>query len=604
MKKPKSLRTRMVGAIFFSLLLLWAVMMLILHSSTENRIQIEIDERLDSTERQVLERCQSIIAGDMPEGDKRALLEYYLSSSADALNKWDSAAVVMRLYDAQGNETARTQLAWGMADAPEGEQTDSSSMSYHLSMDRALRDDHALLAYINWILTHRVRANGYELYPSDASVSPGDGTVAMVTGVVEHNHIEVQRITLHRPDGTEEVILEAGAGEFDGETLATLRLSRLTLESSLAPILWHSGDGRVWSEKLDLKALLAHYRFAETKLDAFYKQNGAPTNMSSSGGYVIYAGNRIGSSVAMGFYYDRGYLAHRELLPTYFFTLLVALGLGWFLSKYLSRKLTRSLEELSEAVGKGHSCCDRSPIAEVNLLAAAFNAAQGKMANDLKREQDLTRAVAHELKTPLAILRSHAEALQEDIDPAKRERYLAIIMDESDHMAALVGELLDLSRMEAGAEKLNREAVDLKALTERVFAHLQNLARVTLNLEPLSVSGDPRLLERAVSNYASNALRHVREGGEIRVALRREGENALLTVENDGDPIPPESLSHLWDTFYKADSARTRGQGTGLGLAIVKSIATLHGGTCGVENRPGAVAFTLSLSCTPTNSVV
>lgn len=320
--------------------------------------------------------------------------------------------------------------------------------------------------------------------------------------------------------------------------------------------------------------------------------------------------NNMGGNSVSGLGYATYFPLHMaflELWRTYLFTFMAALALTLFFSARAAKRFgvpVASLHYAAQSNGNTDNYRVESGIRELDdlgeslaRLTKAEKEAKWKIQEDLKREQSLTRAVAHELKTPLAILRSHAEALSEDIAPTKREQYLGIIMDESDRMAALVGELLDLSRMEAGAEVLNREEVDLKTLTERVFAPLQNLTRVSLILESLTLSGDPKLLERAISNYASNALRHCAEGGEIRVSLRAEGGSAVLTVENDGEPIPTEALPRLWDTFYKADTARTRTGGTGLGLAIVRSIATLHGGSCGAENRKEGPVFRLSLPC-------
>ncbi len=597
MKKPKTLRKRMMGAIFFSLLLLWAVVMFMLHRNTVDRIEIEVFNQISESERMLRSDIQGVLEGTLPTEDKQALIEYYLSNNANILNGRDGA-LSFRMYDPQGKETVRTQLAYGMADT----EIDYGSKRYHLSMDEAL-DDEGMLAYLNWIVAHRDRSHDYELRAPEGYRYPGDGTVALVTGVVENNHIRVQRIALRHPDGSESLVLEGKNGAFTGEKLTTIEFPTLTLESPLLPILWWNDKGQR-SEKVDLKARLARYRFAERKMDAFYAESGAPTNMVSSGGYVNYEGRYDGTSLAQGFYYSAERLAGKELLSVYLFTLMVVVAMGLLLSRELSHRLAEPLEELSQAAEKSQPCAENGGIKEVNALAAAFNAARKKLSDDLRREQDLTRAVAHELKTPLAILRSHAEALSEDIDPAKREQYLSIIMDESDRMAALVGELLDLSRMEAGAEELKRETVDLDGLTRRVFSRIESLTRVTLQLESVTVQGDEALLERAISNYASNALRHCRRGGEIRVTLRREGELARLTVENDGDPIPPDALPRLWDTFYKADAARTRGAGTGLGLAIVRGVVKLHCGDCGAQNLPDGPSFWLALPCNPADPMV
>ncbi len=233
------------------------------------------------------------------------------------------------------------------------------------------------------------------------------------------------------------------------------------------------------------------------------------------------------------------------------------------------------------------------------VLLAVFTAFI--QARAVRRERAFTRAAAHELKTPLAVLRTHAEALREDIAPEKRERYLDVILDESDRMNALVGQLLDLSRLEAGAE-LRREPVELKALIEAVFARLGPAAQgegimLALDLQPLRVEGDPRRLEELVTELGANAIRHCPAGGGVRVSLCREGRKARLKVENDGLPIPARDLSRLWEPFYRGDKSRSRESGgSGLGLALVRGTAEAHKGTCWAENCSGGVCFTVELS--------
>lgn len=233
------------------------------------------------------------------------------------------------------------------------------------------------------------------------------------------------------------------------------------------------------------------------------------------------------------------------------------------------------------------------------LALAVFTA--HVQARSVRRERAFTRAAAHELKTPLAVLRTHAEALKEDISPEKRGAYLDVILDESDRMSTLVGQLLDLSRLEAGAE-LRREPLDLAALTAEVLARLEPAAQVgaialVLDLVPVQVEGDRRRLEELLAELGTNALKHCPPGGEVRVVLRLEGNRARLSVENDGPAIPAEDLPHLWEPFYKGDKSRSReGGGSGLGLALVKGAAEAHKGTCRAENRSGGgVRFTIEL---------
>ena len=218
----------------------------------------------------------------------------------------------------------------------------------------------------------------------------------------------------------------------------------------------------------------------------------------------------------------------------------------------------------------------------------------------IRRERAFTRAAAHELKTPLAVLRTHAEALREDIDPAKRGQYLDTVVAESDRMAALVGSLMDLARLESGG-KVEREPLDLAALVGNGAARLSLLAEeknieLRTKLAPASMLGDRLRLEEVVDNLADNALRHCTPGGAVTVSLAQKGRRITLTVDNDGAPIPQKHLDRLFEPFYRGDEGRSRADGgTGLGLAIVRAAVEAHGGRCWAVNRTGGVTFTVVL---------
>ena len=218
----------------------------------------------------------------------------------------------------------------------------------------------------------------------------------------------------------------------------------------------------------------------------------------------------------------------------------------------------------------------------------------------IRRERAFTRAAAHELKTPLAVLRTHAEALREDIDPAKRGQYLDTVVAESDRMAALVGSLMDLARLESGG-KVEREPLDLAALVGNSAARLSLLAEeknieLRTQLAPASMLGDRLRLEEVVDNLADNALRHCTPGGAVTVSLAQKGRRITLIVDNDGAPIPQKHLDRLFEPFYRGDEGRSRADGgTGLGLAIVRAAVEAHGGRCWVVNRTGGVTFTVVL---------
>ena len=218
-----------------------------------------------------------------------------------------------------------------------------------------------------------------------------------------------------------------------------------------------------------------------------------------------------------------------------------------------------------------------------------------------EHRRQMTSNIAHELKTPLAVVHSYAEGLQEHIAEEKREKYLETILAETERMDAMVLEMLDLSRLEAGKVKLARDDFDLVELAKSVFDTLSIKAaekglRVTLNLpEKAMLAADEGRIRQVVENFASNAVKYTPEGGTVAARIFREGGKTVFSVENESRPLSDEALEKVWDTFWRADESRTGGVGTGLGLAIARSIVELHGGKVGVQNTVTGVEFRFAI---------
>lgn len=209
----------------------------------------------------------------------------------------------------------------------------------------------------------------------------------------------------------------------------------------------------------------------------------------------------------------------------------------------------------------------------------------------------MTSAIAHELKTPIAVMSSYAQALQEHIDESKQDYYLGVIREEADKMDRMVLELLDLSRLEAGRYKLRRQDFNLTELVREILKPLeQEIAEKQLDISwqlgEEKVNGDRYRFGQVVENYLTNAIRHTPQGGKIilRIGMNHE----TFSVENQGEHIPQENIKKVWETFWQGDAARNS-RGSGLGLAICRTIMTLHGGSCKVENTGMGVRFTATL---------
>lgn len=210
------------------------------------------------------------------------------------------------------------------------------------------------------------------------------------------------------------------------------------------------------------------------------------------------------------------------------------------------------------------------------------------------KRQQFVSAASHDLKTPLALIGGYAEAIAQDISPEENARYLAAIEQETARMNGLVREMLDYTRLDRTDELKNRKTLNLTALVRDVlteYAPLFEKRRLTADIaDGVRIRGDETLLRRAVGCLLENAAKYSPENGRVYVRLTN-ARNALLTVENDCEPIPEDELPRLFEMFYRGDKARDRAGGHGLGLAILQKILALHGLTCKAENIKGGVRF-------------
>jgi two-component system sensor histidine kinase ResE len=215
-----------------------------------------------------------------------------------------------------------------------------------------------------------------------------------------------------------------------------------------------------------------------------------------------------------------------------------------------------------------------------------------------KMRKDFVANVSHELRTPLSMLQGYSEALMDDIveSPEERREIARIINEESLRMSRLVRELLDLARMESGHIQVMPVERSLYEYVPRVIRKFHNLAKeqgIDLSADLAEnlpdVYWDEDKIEQVLTNLIDNALRHTPSGGKVIVHVYQKREKIFLEVEDTGSGIPEEDLPFVFDRFYKADKARTRGQsgGTGLGLSIVKHLVKAHGGNVSVRSQLG-----------------
>ncbi|MRX71046.1 HAMP domain-containing protein [Bacillus lacus] len=212
-----------------------------------------------------------------------------------------------------------------------------------------------------------------------------------------------------------------------------------------------------------------------------------------------------------------------------------------------------------------------------------------------KLRKDFIANVSHELRTPISMLQGYSEAIVDDIASSEEERreISQVIYDESLRMGRLVNDLLDLARMEAGHISLNYEETSVPDFIERINRKFQGLAREKgidliseIQLKNSVFVLDPDKIEQVLTNLVDNAIRHTDSGGSVAIAISGSDSGLKTDVRDSGSGIQEEDLPFVFERFYKADKARTRGRsGTGLGLAIAKNIVEAHGGTIHVHSK-------------------
>ena len=247
--------------------------------------------------------------------------------------------------------------------------------------------------------------------------------------------------------------------------------------------------------------------------------------------------------------------------------------------------------------------------ADVNALADRLQAAEEQRRALEQERQELTAAISHDLRTPLASVRAMVEALDDRVvdDRVEVARYHATMRREIDRLSQMIDDLFELAQMDAGALQLDRQPVALEEVAAEVVDAMQAQAQrieVGMSLrtegEPGELSLDGSRIERAVANLVRNALEHTPRGGRVDVSVGASNGWVELVVSDSGEGIEADQLAHIWKRFYRAEKSRNRRpenvDGAGLGLAIVRGIVEAHGGEVDVRSAPGrGSTFTVRL---------
>jgi len=201
---------------------------------------------------------------------------------------------------------------------------------------------------------------------------------------------------------------------------------------------------------------------------------------------------------------------------------------------------------------------------------------------------------SHELKTPISVLRGIVETLLEEEEDQRKRRFLEKALRRIEQMQNLVEDLLTLTKLESGRERLNLSEFKLMELVEEVYDSLEQefvkreVSFENLVSEDFKMFADRQKFFLLLRNLIDNAVKYNKKGGKVRVLAKKEGNKQILEVEDTGIGIPPEHVPFIFERFYRVDKGRSKEMGgTGLGLSIVKHIVFLHGGEIRVHSKPG-----------------
>lgn len=297
------------------------------------------------------------------------------------------------------------------------------------------------------------------------------------------------------------------------------------------------------------------------------------------------------------------------------FAAVISLAFAYAVASVLSNEvqhLSRAAQRL--ASGELSARVGAHGADEIGQLGAAFDHMADQLEQAFGRERaleagrrELITAVSHDLRTPLATTRAMVEALADNVvtEPADVQRYLKLILQETQHLNRLIDDLFELSQIDSGALRLRMMPIQIGELVaetvaayqvpavERGVALEEQLAR---SLDSTSIDADPERLQRVLRNLLDNALRHTPRAGRIRVAAATNATDVQVSVEDSGPGVPTDELERIFDPFYRGEPSRRRDAGAGLGLAIARGLVQAHRGRIWAEpSALGGVAVQIRL---------
>ena len=277
------------------------------------------------------------------------------------------------------------------------------------------------------------------------------------------------------------------------------------------------------------------------------------------------------------------------------FVVIIALLVAFFLAKSISSPIVKMKKEANKLADGDYDVSFKTDsFSEINELAQTLDDATDKLSKVDELRKDLVANVSHDIKTPLTMIKAYAEMIK-DIsgeDPEKRNEHLDVIIKETDYLNKLVTDMSQLSKLQSGNIEISKNNFDLKQMVLDVVELLKDMlpekkVKLSLNLDETIAYADEIKIKQVVYNFISNAIKHSKDEGVVKINLINSSEDIIrLEVIDTGDGISEESLPYIWDRYYKVDKNFNRSiESTGLGLAIAKAILEAHKAKYGVTSK-------------------
>lgn len=291
-----------------------------------------------------------------------------------------------------------------------------------------------------------------------------------------------------------------------------------------------------------------------------------------------------------------------QFVFTTIIVLILSLIIGYFISRKLSKPITKISDEAKKLADGNFSADFKAPsnIYEINELAESLNYAKEELSKTEKLQRDLMANVGHDLKTPLTMIKAYAELIR-DINydkKEKREENLNTIIEETDRLTLLVNDILDLSALQAKATPLKIEKIDLNDLIYQIIDKFNILTVkeqynfVFNHPDKVIVEADYKRIYQVIYNLVNNAINYTGEDKTVTINIKEQKDTYLIEIIDTGKGIKKEELAHIWDRYYHSDKKHKRNSyGTGLGLSIVKQILQSHGSNYGVKTSKKGSTF-------------